>query len=266
MGVQIFGGEPALMAEAARVICQRLQPDFLDINYGCPAPKVVRNACGSSLLRDLPRMGAIAGAVVRAVGAHTPVTAKIRLGWDAQSIVALEAGRILESEGVEVLTIHGRTKAQGYAGGADWDRIAEVAAGVRIPVVGNGSVDSPSEVQLRRATTGVRGLMVGRAALGYPWLFREIRAAAAGLPVPPPPSMEERWSVLLRYACELMERPAHARRWDQLQWMRPRLKTFTKLIPGCRRLRLQIETVRTFAELEAVAAEHLRIVHSESEG
>ncbi|MFW6353070.1 MAG: tRNA dihydrouridine synthase [Verrucomicrobiota bacterium] len=116
MGVQIFGSEPAKMGEAARRIVDRLAPDFIDLNYGCPAPKVVDNCAGSSLLLDLPRLAGVASAVVEAVGAEVPVTAKIRLGWDAERLVAVEACRRLEGVGIEAIAIHGRTKVQGYRG------------------------------------------------------------------------------------------------------------------------------------------------------
>jgi tRNA-dihydrouridine synthase B len=262
MGVQIFGSDPKRMGEAARMIVDRLQPDFLDINYGCPSARVVDQCAGSSLLRDLPRLAEVARGVVSAIDGTVPVTAKIRIGWDRSSIVAVEAGRLLEDEGIQALAVHGRTKEQGYTGDADWETIGAVAEALRIPVIGNGSITSAADVQLRRSTTAVRGLMIGRAALGYPWIFREIKHTLATGQVLPPPSLEERWEVLLDYARELMDNPPHDGLWKQMQWMRSRLKSFTKMIPGCRKLRCRLETVSTFAELQAIADEHLATHHA----
>ncbi|HVU38551.1 MAG TPA: tRNA-dihydrouridine synthase family protein, partial [Opitutales bacterium] len=200
LGVQIFGGDPALMAEAARRVVAQLRPDFMDLNFGCPADKITCRNAGSSLLRDLPLLEKIAAAVVNAV--PLPVTAKIRLGWDENSIVAPEAARRLEGVGIRALAIHGRTKEQGYRGGADWRVITEVAAAVTIPVIGNGSVDTPAMAARLRKETALAGLMIGRAALGYPWIFRELRAGLEGRPPPPPPSLAERWGLLLRYTDE----------------------------------------------------------------
>ena len=259
MGVQIFGSEPEKMGEAARRIVARLRPDFIDINYGCPAPKVVDNCAGSSLLLDPPRLAAIAAAVVAAVSPETPVTAKIRLGWDADKLVHREVCQRLEGVGVQAIAIHGRTKVQGYRGDADWDRIEEAAAAVSVPVIGNGAVDGvPLGEHLARvrARGRVRGLMIGRAALGYPWVFREIKTYLETGTLPPPPPLEERWDVLLRYCHTLMSRPAHADRWDRLNWMRSRLKAFAKFLPGSRPLRQALDQVTTYAELEALAAHH----------
>ncbi len=262
MGVQLFGSDPAKMGEAAVRIVERLQPDFIDLNFGCPAPKVVDNCAGSSLLRDLDKLGRVAETVVGMVGRGAPVTAKMRLGWDDAEIVATQASQLLESVGIEAIAIHGRTKMQGYRGSADWDAIEAAADCVRIPVIGNGAVEGLSladHLQRVRERGKVRGLMIGRAALGYPWIFREIKSLLDSGEMPAPPPLEERWAVLLRYCRELMERPAHAERWDRLNWMRSRLKAFTKDMPGCRQLRPALDQVVSFADLEAVAQKHLQV-------
>ncbi len=255
LGVQIFGGDPALMAEAARRAVERLQPDFIDINYGCPADKVTCRNAGSSLLRDLPLMEKIAAAVVGAV--DLPVTAKIRLGWDERSIVAPEAGRRLEGAGVCALAIHGRTKEQGYRGEADWAVIAETAAAVSIPVIGNGSVDTPEMAgRLRRETT-LAGLMIGRAALGYPWIFRELKAGLEGQPTPPPPTLTERWSIILRYADERLALEGRDPATASLGGLRAMFKSMVKEMPEAAALRGLLEKVRTRAELSEMAKTHL---------
>lgn len=239
MGVQIFGSEPERMALAAQKIVERLQPDFLDLNFGCPSEKVTCQMAGASVLKDLSLLGRIAGAVRKALPV-TPVTAKIRLGWDETSIVAEEAGRILEEEGMEALTIHGRTRTQGYQGDADMDRICEVASRLSIPVVANGSVEAPGRVEMLAHQSPCRGAMVGRAALGYPWIFRELKAKINGLPAPPFPTPEERWEILFAYADQLLQGPGGHRQGRQLGWMRSKLNALTRKVPGGKQIRLAI--------------------------
>ncbi len=252
MGVQIFGGEPDKMAEAAHRIAERLEPDFIDINYGCPAPKVVDNCAGSSLLRDPCRLEAVAAAVVRAVGEWIPVTAKIRIGWDTASINALENSRRLESAGIEAIAIHGRTKEQGYRGEADWEVIHAVADGVSVPVIGNGSIREAADVRRVQAAGKVRGLMIGRAALGNPWIFREIKHALLTGEQLPPPTLSERWEVMIRYCEELTDHRQRAH-WDRINWMRPRLKAFAKNFPGSKAMRRELERVDTVEALRGLA-------------
>src|SRR5438094_7738855 len=160
-GVQLFGGEPEHLGEAARMVIDWKQPDFIDLNFGCPVNKVVCKNGGSSLLRDCPLLEKVAVAVVKAA-APTPVTAKIRIGWNSDSINATTTARILENAGVQAIAVHGRTKEQGYGGAADWDVIAQVAEAVSIPVIGNGDITCATDVKLRRDSCGVRGVMIGR--------------------------------------------------------------------------------------------------------
>jgi len=260
MGVQIFGSKPDKMAEAARRIAERMRPDFIDINYGCPAPKVVDNCAGSSLLLDPPLLTRVAEAVVQAVAPTTPVTAKIRLGWDETKLVAVDVCRRMEDVGVEAVANHGRTKVQGYRGDADWARIDEAATAVSIPVIGNGAVDGVplgEHLEQVRSRGSIRGLMIGRAALGYPWIFHEVQTYLKTGTMPPPPTVEERWAVLLRYCQTLMNHPAHADRWNRLNWMRSRLKAFTKFLPGVRQLRREFDRVTTYEELLALRDKYL---------
>lgn len=259
MGVQIFGGEPDKMAEAADKIVDRLQPDFIDINYGCPAPKVVENAAGSSLLRDPCRLQDIASATVKAVTDRVPVTAKIRIGWDAESINAVEVSRRLEDAGIEAIAVHGRTKQQGYSGEADWDVIHAVADAVSLPVVGNGSVRTAEDVRRVQSAGKVRGLMIGRAALGNPWIFREIKHTLATGEALPPPPLEERWEIMIRY-CEELTDHRHRAHWDRINWMRSRLKAFAKNFPGSKAMRRELETVETVEQLKALAESQERRV------
>src|SRR6476661_1902041 len=150
VGVQLFGGNAEHMAEAARQVVAWVQPDFIDLNFGCPVNKVVAKNGGSALLKDCPTLGRVAQAVVTAV-APLPVTAKIRTGWDDQSVNAVRVGQLLESLGIAALAVHGRTRAQGYSGAADWEVTAQVAAAVSVPVIGNGDLFSAADVARRRA-------------------------------------------------------------------------------------------------------------------
>jgi tRNA-dihydrouridine synthase B len=255
MGVQIFGSNPDSMAEAARMLAERLQPDFIDINFGCPADRVICMDAGSSMLRNPTKLGKVTGAVVRAVP-DTPVTAKIRTGWDDDSLVAHEVGHIVESEGAQALAIHGRTKAQGYSGDANWALIAEVAEALTIPVIGNGNIRSAHDVIRVREQTNCAGVMIGRAALGYPWLFRDIKYYLEHGFVPDPPSVAERWETILDYTRKIMERPFREQRHPDIRWMRPKIIGLTKEMPSSRKIRGALGEVTHIEDLERVAAAH----------
>ncbi|MEY2531735.1 MAG: tRNA-dihydrouridine synthase, partial [Verrucomicrobiota bacterium] len=175
IGVQLFGANPEHMAEAAKQVVDWVRPNFIDLNFGCPVNKVVAKNGGSALLKDCPALASVAGAVVRAV-APLPVTAKIRIGWDADSINAVRIARLLVDLGIKAITVHGRTRAQGYSGAADWNVIGEVAAAVPIPVIGNGDLSSPADVATRRRETGIAGAMIGRAAMNAPWIFGQTKS------------------------------------------------------------------------------------------
>ena len=156
IGVQLFGADVKHMAEAACQVVDWVRPDFIDLNFGCPVNKVVSRNGGSALLKDCPTLASVATAVVRAI-APVPVTAKIRIGWDANSINATHVARLLVDAGIAAITVHGRTRAQGYAGAADWDIIGEVAAAVPIPVIGNGDLSSAADIAKRRRENRSRG-------------------------------------------------------------------------------------------------------------
>lgn len=260
MGVQIFGSNPLTMGQAARLLVDRLRPDFIDINFGCPADRVVCMDAGSSMLRNPARLGAIVRAVVQAVP-ETPVTAKIRIGWDASSIVAGEVGHIVENEGAQALAIHGRTKEQGYSGEANWPVIAEVAQALRIPVIGNGNISSAEDVIRIRQSTLCAGLMIGRAALGYPWIFRDIKHALKHGKAPAPPDIKERWQTIIDYTRQIMARPFREQRHADLRWMRPKLIALTKGIPGSRRIRGDLTQVVQIEDLERIAQYHISSCH-----
>ena len=195
--VQLFGDDPDILAEAARRALA-WRPDWIDLNMGCPAPKITGSGAGSALMKDPEKAGRIVRAVADAV--PLPVTVKFRKGWDAAHVNAVEFARICEANGAAALTVHGRTREQMYQPGADWDIIRAVKAAVAIPVIGNGDVTDAESAAARYAATGCDLVMVGRAALGRPWVFRQIERYLADGTLLPDPPLEERMAVLLRHA------------------------------------------------------------------
>ncbi|MFN9211560.1 MAG: tRNA dihydrouridine synthase DusB, partial [Betaproteobacteria bacterium] len=196
MSVQIAGADPQMLAEAARYNVAR-GAQIIDINMGCPAKKVLNAACGSALLRDEPLVARIFAAVVAAV--EVPVTVKIRTGWDPGSRNAVRIAQLAQDSGVQMLTVHGRTRACGFGGQAEYETIAAVKRAVTIPVVANGDIDSPRKAQAVLAATGADAVMIGRAALGRPWLYGQIAAYLATGTVPPPPLVDEARERLLEH-------------------------------------------------------------------
>jgi tRNA-dihydrouridine synthase B len=256
VGVQLFGAEPDHLAEAARAVVDWVRPDFIDINFGCPVNKVVSRNGGSALLRDCPLLERVARAVVQAVPG-VPVTAKIRIGWDQQSINAVTTAKLLEEAGIQALAVHGRTKDQGYSGQADWDVIGQVAETVKIPVIGNGDITTAHDVVRRESETKVAGVMIGRAAMAYPWIFREIKAFQATGMIPPEPSMEERWAFILRHCRMTVQERGIGNEIPVMHSMRARLMAYCKGLPGGRILRTRLQHASTISDVEAVAALHL---------
>lgn len=198
VGIQIFGGEEAPMVESARII-EATRPDVLDINFGCPVKKVVCKGAGAAILKDIPKMVRLTRAVVEAT--HLPVTVKTRLGWDEHSKHIVEVAERLQDVGIKAISIHGRTRAQMYKGSADWSLIAEVKQNPRmhIPVFGNGDIDSPEKAVEMRRRYGVDGVMIGRAAIGYPWIFKEIKHYLHTGAILPPPTMAQRIAVARKH-------------------------------------------------------------------
>jgi tRNA-dihydrouridine synthase B len=284
VGVQLFGADPHKLAEAARAVGDWVNPDFIDLNFGCPVNKVVAKHGGSALLRDCPLLGQIAQAVVKAANPR-PVTAKIRLGWDNQSINARTTARILEDSGIQLIAVHGRTREQSYSGAANWLEIAAVAEAVTVPVIGNGDIRSANDILDRCAGTKIVGAMIGRAAMTAPWLFSQIRTYLSEGHLPPDPSLESRWDHILRHcrlavaassssdnatrlsdSTELAEvSPKSLAKAEALakaeyhimSSMRGRLMAYTKGMPAGKQLRERIQKIGSLAGIEDLAAEHL---------
>lgn len=202
-GIQIFGDEPETMAEAA-VFAQQFNPDFIDINMGCPAPKISGNGSGASLMKNPKRCGEIVLKVVKAV--NVPVTVKMRKGWDNESVNCVEVAKIVEYNGASAVAVHGRTRQQYYKPPVDWDIIKEVKSAVNIPVIGNGDVTSGQLAKKLYEHTGCDMIMVGRGALGRPWIFKEINEYLRTGSLPDSPSTEEKLNIMLSQIermCEL---------------------------------------------------------------
>ncbi len=250
LGIQIFGSVPEHAAAAARIITDAMQPDFLDINAGCPVPKVVGKNGGSSLLKDLPLLQRIAAAVVNELGQDCPVTAKIRIGWDAEHICAPEACQRLQDAGVQSITIHGRTRSQQYSGQADWQMIDLCARQCSIPIVGNGDIASPQDVQRARESTAVSGVMIGRAAMNAPWLFARAKKYLESGEIAPEPTPEERIHFMLRHTRMALDSGHYGTEIATMRAMRARLLAYAKGIPGTKAIRPQLSRVGSYAELE----------------
>lgn len=266
VGVQLFGADGVRMGEAACKIIEWKAPDFIDINFGCPVKKVVSRNGGSSLLRDCPLLESVARDIAKACApSGVPVTAKIRIGWDTNQINAPEICKILEDNGIQAVAIHGRTRAQGYSGEADWNVIAECADAVSIPVIGNGDIATGADVEKRRRETNVDGVMIGRAAMTNPWVFREAKHFLDTGEQMPSVTVEERWDLIHRHIKMAIEWGRYGGETTTLQSMRSRLMAYSRGLVGGKHLRTAFSKVETVAELEDITADYLKFANGEIE-
>ena len=218
---------------------------ILDINMGCPVPKIVGNGEGSALMREPKLAGEIIAATVKAI--EKPVTVKIRKGFDAEHVNAVEMAKIAEDAGAAAVAVHGRTREQFYSGEADWEIIAKVKEAVSIPVIGNGDVTDGKSAEKLLVQTGCDGVMIGRAARGNPWLFKQIAAYLKEGHTLPPPTMEEKREMILRHAALQMEIKGE---YTGVREMRKHLSWYTAGLPGSARLRGSVNQAESFAEIE----------------
>ncbi len=246
VAVQLFGGSPETMAQAARIIEER-GPDLIDVNMGCPAPKVVKGGGGSALLRDLPLAGRIIEAVVTAV--KVPVTVKMRTGWDSSCLVVEEAARIAESAGAVAVTVHGRTRVQQYTGQADWGQIARAVRAVSIPIIGNGDIWEPRDSKRMLDEAGCAAVAIGRGSLGNPWLFqRTVRYLETGEELPGP-TPQERVRVALRHLDMLVELKGE---YTGVREMRKHAAWYTRGLPGAALIRGLVMKAGTRSEMAEI--------------
>ena len=248
-GLQLFGSEPEYIAEAARQL-EGVGFQFFDLNFGCPAPKITGNGEGSAMMRDPVRIGKVVKALSEATS--LPVTAKIRSGWDEDSINAPEVARICEDNGAQAIAVHARTRSQQYAGKADWEIIRAVKRSVSIPVFGNGDVRSGADAIRMMEQTGCDAVMVGRAAQGNPWLFREIAAALRGQTAPPP-TPQERVDMAVRHF--ELEEQLFGEKLAVLQ-MRKHIAWYVHGMSGASRFRERVNQLNSAAEVIAALREY----------
>jgi tRNA-dihydrouridine synthase B len=253
IGVQIFGADPSAMADAAAAVTDVFQPEFIDINFGCPVKKVVRRNGGSGCLKDL----GLVQDVIRAVSGatHLPVTVKIRSGWSEEMRDPVTIGLRCQDAGARALTLHPRTRAQMYTGAARWDEIAAVVAALDIPVIGNGDIKTAEDALRMHRETGCAAVMIARGSFGQPWIFRQARALLDGEPMPPAPPVAERFAIALRHARMAAEFEADPK--GAAIEFRKHLGWYVKGLPGSAELRKRLHAVEGFSEVEGLFADYL---------
>lgn len=249
VSLQLFGSDPDIISETAAYLEE--QPfDILDINMGCPVPKVAGNGEGSALMRNPKLVAEIVKKTVRAT--KKPVTVKIRKGFTQQEVNAAEIAKIAEASGAAAVAVHGRTREQYYSGQADWDIIRQVKEAVGIPVIGNGDIDSAQKAKQMLEETGCDAVMAGRAARGNPWLFREIRSYLEDGTIPERPSKDEVRAMMLRHARMQIE---YKGAYTGIREMRKHISWYTAGYPGSAKLRGEINQVDSYEELERLLEE-----------
>lgn len=246
ISMQIFGSEPDIMAEGARIM-QEYGAQIIDINMGCPVPKVVNNGEGSSLMRNPDLAAEIVKAMVKAV--TVPVTVKFRKGWDDTSVNAVEYAKLMEEAGVSAMAVHGRTRMQYYSGKADWDIIRQVKAAVTVPVIGNGDIFTPEDGKAMLEQTDCDGIMLGRGALGRPWLYQQVCDYLQTGNYAEEPSWEQRREIILHHAQFIC---AEKGEYIAMRELRKHIAWYYKGLPHAARMRDLINTVSTMSQLETL--------------
>ena len=250
VAVQLFGSDPQIMADMAARVAEESDCDIIDVNMGCPVPKVVNNGEGSALMRRPKLVGEILSAMVKAV--NKPVTVKIRKGFTEESANAAEIARIAEASGAAAIAVHGRTREQYYSGSADWGVIRQVKEAVSIPVFGNGDIFTAEDAVRMLEETGCDGVMAGRGARGNPWLFREIKALLTEGEVLPRPDRQEVYETMLRHGRMLTELKGE---YIGVREMRKHVAWYTAGFPGSAVLRGRVNEAQTFDELKNLLEE-----------
>ncbi len=251
IGVQIFGADVGAMGEAAALVTDVFQPEFVDINFGCPVKKVVKRNGGSGCLKDLSLVGDVIRSVSR--NTHLPVTVKIRSGWSEEMRNPVEIALRCQDAGARVLTLHPRTRAQMYTGNARWDEIGAVADALDIPVLGNGDIKTAEDAVRMYRQTGCEGVMIARGSFGQPWIFTQARALLEGRAVPSAPPVEERFAIASRHA-RMAAEYENDRRGAAIEF-RKHLGWYVKGLPGSADLRRRLHQVESLDEVEGIFGE-----------
>lgn len=246
-GVQIFGDDPEIMAKAA-VKCLDFNPDIIDINMGCPAPKIAMNGGGASLMKKPELAYEITKAVVQAV--DIPVTVKIRKGWDDESVNAVQMAELAEKAGADAITVHGRTRQQMYSGSVDYDIIAQVKKAVGIPVIANGDIKDEQSAAIMLEKTNADAIMIGRGALGNPWVFSKINAYFDECRVLPEPSVTQKMAVMLKHIQKIIE---YKGEYTAMREARHHAAYYTKGMRGGAKLRAEIGKLERFEQLQELS-------------
>lgn len=251
MALQIFGEEPVYMGKAAYIL-NKYKPDIIDINMGCPVPKIVGNGSGSALMKSTRTALEIAEETVK--NANCPVTVKIRAGWDNDSKNAVEFAKALEQTGISAIAVHGRTRSQMYSGQADWDIIKQVKKAVSIPVIGNGDVKCPEDCRAMYEQTNCDLVMIGRGSYGKPWIFHEVKHYLKTGQKLPEISLEEKMSVMLRHGRMLCKYKGEK---QGMKEMRKNVAWYIKGLPGSARMRGDCGLLNQYSDLEVMAQQIL---------
>lgn len=254
IGVQIFGADPDAMREAAALVTDVFQPEYIDINFGCPVKKVVRRNGGSGCLKDLSLVHSVIRAVI--AGTHLPVTVKIRSGWSEEMRDPVKIARVCQAAGAAVVALHPRTRTQMYTGAANWDEIARVKEAVEIPVIGNGDIKTPYDALRMRQQTGCDGVMIARGSFGQPWIFDQARALIEGRKMPATPGVEERFAIALSHAKMVQAYEADPQ--GAAIEFRKHLGWYVKGLPSSAELRKRLHAVNSFDEVEGIFDDYLR--------
>jgi tRNA-dihydrouridine synthase B len=256
IGIQIYGADPAAMAEAATLVTEHYSPDFIDVNFGCPVKKVVQRNGGSGCLRDMNLVERIIRQVTAAT--HLPVTVKTRSGWNDETRDPVGIALRMQDAGARAFTLHAPTRTQMFSGRADWDEIARVVEALEVPVIGNGDVQTAEDVVRMRDHTGCAAIMIGRGAFGNPWLFRDAHALLAGRARPAHPAPTERFAVALEHARLALELQGDTR--QTVIEFRKHLGWYTKGLHGASDLRQRLFRIEHIAEAEAIFLDYLEPV------